>query len=330
SGTIYFTDYSQEARDPIVTRTWDFGDGTSGVFNGDQVHTYTQPGLYVPTLTVNAGGCDKSFTDTVRVLATPTPIITSADGICNDLVLDFKGSLLVPPDTAITWKWDFGKGNTSGNQNVSVNFPDTGLQRITLEAINSLGCKGDTAKTITVFPLPSIKLTGDTTLISGAGGITIPLTYSSNASTFSWTPEDYLSCTNCGNPFANPKFTTKYNVKVTDDNGCISSRNLTLVVLCNDKNFFIPNTFSPNNDGANDRFYPRGRGLERIQALRIFNRWGEMVFEKRNFPANDAASGWDGSFKGKTAASDTYIYMIDIICENATIITYKGNITLIR
>ncbi len=330
SGTIAFTDYSQEARDPIVTRTWDFGDGTTGVFTGDQVHSYRNPGLYVPKLTVNAGGCDKTFTDTVRVLATPQPIITSADGICNDLIIDFTGSLLVPPDTAITWKWDLGKGQTSPQQNVSVNFPDTGLHVITLEATNSLGCKGDTTKTITVFPLPNISLNGDTSVIAGAGGLTMPLTYSANATTFNWTPEDNLSCTTCATPFANPKFTTKYNVKVTDDKGCISSRNITIVVLCNNKNFFIPNTFSPNNDGANDRFYPRGTGLDRIQALRIFNRWGEMVFEKRNFPANDAASGWDGTFKGKTAASDTYIYMIDIICENATIITYKGNITLIR
>lgn len=330
SGTVAFTDYSQEARDPIVSRTWDFGDGNSGVLTGDQVHSYKLPGLYVPKLTVNAGGCDKTFTDTVRVLATPTPIITSPDGVCNDQIIDFKGSLLVPPDTAITWKWDLSRGQTSSQQNVSVNYADTGKHLITLEATNSLGCKGDTSKTITVFPLPNIAVNGDTTVIAGAGGLTLPLTYSANATTFNWTPEDFLSCTNCATPFANPKFTTKYNVKVTDDKGCISSRNVTVVVVCNNKNFFIPNTFSPNNDGSNDRFYPRGTGLDRIQALRIFNRWGEMVFEKRNFPANDASSGWDGNYKGKTASSDTYIYMIDIICENASIITYKGNITLIR
>jgi gliding motility-associated-like protein len=181
-----------------------------------------------------------------------------------------------------------------------------------------------------VYPLPGVTVTGDTSVLSGGGGLTIPLMYSPNASIFNWTPDPTLSCTDCANPIASPKFTTTYKVKVTDENGCITSRNITVIVLCNDKNFFIPNTFSPNNDGANDKFYPRGKGLDHIQALRIFNRWGEMVFEKRNFPANDAASGWDGTYKGKTAVIDTYIYMIDIICENATIITYKGNITLIR
>ena len=331
SGTVSFIDYSQEGRDPITSKSWDFGDGVTNGTGGNISHSYTQPGLYAPGLTVNtASGCSKTFTDTVRVLATPTPVIGSADGVCSDLFINFAGSLLVPPDTAIQWKWDLGNGQTSTQQNVSVHYADTGLYRITLQAANSLGCKRDTSKNITVFPLPSITVSGDTTLIAGAGGTTMPLTYSANASTFAWTPPGTLSCTDCGNPFANPKFTTTYKVVVTDANGCISSRDVTLLVLCNNKNFFIPNTFSPNNDGANDRFYPRGTGLDRIQALRIFNRWGEAVFEKRNFPANDAASGWDGTYKGKTAPTDTYVYMIDIICENATIITYKGNITLIR
>jgi gliding motility-associated-like protein len=147
---------------------------------------------------------------------------------------------------------------------------------------------------------------------------------------YNWSPATYLSCTDCASPFAKPQFTTTYKVTVTDVNGCITSRNVTLLVLCNNKNFFIPNTFSPNNDGSNDRFYPRGTGLDRIQAMRIFNRWGEMIFEKRNFPANDAASGWDGTYKGIPAGIDTYVYMIDIICENATIITYKGNVTILR
>ena len=166
--------------------------------------------------------------------------------------------------------------------------------------------------------------------ISGGLGTVIPVAYSSNVVSYAWTPATNLSCTDCPNPYASPKFSTVYTVKVTDANGCVSSRNIKLLVICNDKNFFIPNTFSPNNDGANDRFYPRGTGLDHIQALRIFNRWGELVFEKRNFPANDAPSGWDGTYKGKAASSDTYIYMIDIICENANIITYKGNVTLIR
>lgn len=332
SGAVYLTDYSQDGRDPIISRTWDFGDGSpTVVLPKDAQHKYTQPGLYIPKLSVTTtANCTSVFTDTVRVLATPKPFIASNAGVCNDSAINLAGSLLNPPDTAIIWKWDLGSGQTSSLQNLSVPYDDTGTHHIALTATNSLGCKGDTSKNIVVYPLPSIAITGDTSIVSGGVGITMPVTYSPNTVSYNWTPPATLSCSDCPNPFANPKFTTTYTVKVTDANSCKTSRNITLVVTCNNKNFFIPNTFSPNNDGANDRFYPRGTGLNLIQAMRIFNRWGELMFEKRNFPANDASSGWDGMYKGKPAPVDTYIYMIDIICENANVITYKANVTLIR
>ena len=93
---------------------------------------------------------------------------------------------------------------------------------------------------------------------------------------------------------------------------------------------FIPNTFTPNGDGQNDYFFPRGKGIDRMSSFRIFNRWGEVVYEKANFNANDASSGWDGTFKGKKLNPDVFVYTIDIMCENNTILNYKGNIALIR
>ncbi len=327
SGTVFFTNFTI-ANDPIVSQLWDFGDGNTSNAK-DAFNFYRQPGFYTPKLTVTTqAGCVNSSLDTIRVLATPHPLIGSSDTLCATTLVNFQGNL-VTPDTAITWKWDFGDGQTSALQNPSVRYATPGNYLVRLEASNSLGCKDTVSVNKVVNPLPVITIAGDTSFIVGSG-ITIPLTYSPNVVSYNWTPPLNLSCTDCPNPFANPKFTTRYKVVVTDDKGCISSRDVTLIVLCNNKNFFIPNTFSPNGDGANDIFYPRGTGIDRIQALRIFNRWGEMVFEKRNFPSNDALSGWDGTYKGKPAGSDTYVYVIDIICENATIITYKGNVTLIR
>jgi gliding motility-associated-like protein len=100
--------------------------------------------------------------------------------------------------------------------------------------------------------------------------------------------------------------------------------------VCNEKNYFIPNTFSPNGDGTNDVFYPRGSGINRIFSMRIFNRWGELVFERKDFNANEAAAGWNGTVKGKPAEQDVYVYIIEFICDNATIIPYRGNVALIR
>ncbi len=331
SGTVYFSDYSQQGSDAIVTKSWNFDDGTPPVsVPKDIVHTFTKPGLYAPALTVtSASGCVRTLTDTVRVLATPSPVINSTPAVCFNLSLDLMGTLLVPPDTATKWQWGYD-GKTATQQNITVKFADTGVHHITLMATNSLGCKGDTSRDIVVNPLPVIKVTADTSIISGGLGLTLPITYSPNVVSYNWAPDPTLSCTDCPNPFANPKFSTAYTVTVTDANGCVNTRTVKLIVACNNKNFYIPNTFSPNNDGTNDRFYPRGTGLNSIRALRIFNRWGELIFEKRNFAANDASAGWDGTYKGKAASPDTYIYMIDIICDNATVITYKGDITLIR
>jgi gliding motility-associated-like protein len=92
----------------------------------------------------------------------------------------------------------------------------------------------------------------------------------------------------------------------------------------------MPNTFSPNDDGSNDVFYPRGKLLARTKILRIFNRWGEIVFERYDFPVNDPMYGWDGKWKGKTANADVYIYQVEVYCLNGELISSKGNITLIR
>jgi gliding motility-associated-like protein len=89
-------------------------------------------------------------------------------------------------------------------------------------------------------------------------------------------------------------------------------------------------TFSPNGDGVNEVFYPRGTGLFRIKSARIFNRWGEVVFENNNMLANDASGGWNGSYKGQKLASDVYVYVIEIICDNNSVLLYKEDIALIR
>ena len=64
--------------------------------------------------------------------------------------------------------------------------------------------------------------------------------------------------------------------------------------------------------------------------MKIFNRWGEVMFERKDFGVNIAALGWDGSFRGKMLTPDVYVYLIDVICDNNEIISLKGNITLLK
>jgi hypothetical protein len=62
----------------------------------------------------------------------------------------------------------------------------------------------------------------------------------------------------------------------------------------------------------------------------VFNRWGEVVYEKSNFLANDASSGWDGTHKGVKQNPDVYVYVIEVLCDNNTVLALKGNVALIR
>jgi gliding motility-associated-like protein len=119
-------------------------------------------------------------------------------------------------------------------------------------------------------------------------------------------------------------------VEVTNQGGCVSRDNLTINVICNGANVFIPNTFSPNGDGSNDIFYPRGTGLFSIKSARIFNRWGEIVYEKNDFFANDTRAGWDGTYKGRKLTPDVYVYIIEVLCDNNTTLPFKGNVALIK
>jgi gliding motility-associated-like protein len=101
-------------------------------------------------------------------------------------------------------------------------------------------------------------------------------------------------------------------------------------VICDKGQLFIPNLFSPNGDGMNDVFYPRGVGLKEVTSFRVFNRWGEMIFEKTNIALNDESMGWDGTYKGQSLPTDVFVYTLEGICETGEKISWKGDISLVR
>jgi gliding motility-associated-like protein len=105
---------------------------------------------------------------------------------------------------------------------------------------------------------------------------------------------------------------------------------VTIQVLCNNGNVYIPNSFSPNGDGMNDIFYIRGKGIASVKALRVFNRWGMVVFQKHSFPINETGAGWDGRYNGQPLQADVFVYEAEVICDNNEVFSLKGNITLLK
>jgi gliding motility-associated-like protein len=100
-------------------------------------------------------------------------------------------------------------------------------------------------------------------------------------------------------------------------------------IFCKNSQVFIPNAFSPDGDGLNDIFMIRGNGVY-VKSLVIFNRWGEVVFEKKNFNANDSKFAWDGKVKGVPATPDVFVYTAQILCDNGVPQFYKGNVSVLK
>ena len=91
----------------------------------------------------------------------------------------------------------------------------------------------------------------------------------------------------------------------------------------------MPNAFTPDGDGLNDKLMIRGAGIT-VKSFRIFNRWGILVFEKLNFMANDPNYAWDGMVRGVPANPDVYVYTAEVTCDNGTVYMFKGNTTILK
>lgn len=328
TGMVTFKNFTL-SNDPIVSQVWDFDDGGSST-DVQPTHFFGNPGTYIVGLTVTTENqCTSSYADTIRVYRTPVVSITGKDTICINSSETFSG-ILAAPDTITNWQWTFGNGSNSQEQNASVVYSSGGDYNIQLIGANKLGCSDSANHSVNVVPLPTASpVTNPLTVISG-GSAQINMNYTGPITNYSWLPVPTLSCTDCPQPVASPLRTTDYVVQVQDKYGCKNSGTITVRVVCGDQNFFIPNTFSPNGDGVNDVFYLRGSGLFRINSLMIFDRWGEIVFEKKNLSINDPLGGWDGTYRGKKAKPDVYIYQVEIVCNNGEIIKYAGNVALIQ
>ncbi len=329
-GTVNFID-STTFNDPVISYNWSFGDGGTSTLQNPS-HNYTAPGLYSVQLIVQTQlGCSDTLLkpQLIRIVQRPLIDITGDTVVCINSSLLHTGIFLQPDTSVVTWQWNFPNGNTSAQQNPPQQvYTTAGSFVVTSVATNSTGCKDTTRQTIIVHPLPSVTLPGQITVQAGFP-VTIPATYSPNTVSWIWSPSTGLSCGNCATPDAGPRFNTTYQVYFTDNNGCSNLGSVEVIVICKDANLFVPNTFSPNGDGSNDVFYPRGRGLDRVKFMRVFNRWGEVVFERREFQVNDVAAGWNGMYKGQKPKADVYVYQIEVFCENGEIIRLNGNIALV-
>ncbi len=266
-------------------------------------------------------GCKGTDTVTVR-LKTKTESVASGGGeVCQGVPVQIFDS----GGTRFTWIPSSGLNHSD--------IPDpmaTPITTTTYEVISQLGsCIPDTNYvTIIVHPLPTISTSGNQVIVDGSSANII--SSGSNIASIGWSPAATLSCDSCYNPVATPPSTTVYRVVVASSFGCLASDSVLIKVICDATQIFIPNSFTPNGDGNNDVFYPRGTGISQVKSFRIYNRWGELLFERSNFELNDASSAWTGAYNGGPPRPDVYVYIVEATCNNGEPLFVKGDVTIIK
>jgi len=147
--------------------------------------------------------------------------------------------------------------------------------------------------------------------------------------TIIWKP-DSIANGSTTSIWVSPSEMTRYTVTIVDENGCTATDDVTLVVR-KIRPVFIPNVFSPNDDGFNDIFYIHGGSqVAQVKTFRVFNRWGETIISLENFQPNDPAYGWNGKFRNEPANAAVFTYFAEIEFTDGEVILYKGDVTLLR
>jgi gliding motility-associated-like protein len=271
-------------------------------------------GVYFVKGTNSSTGCASDLSSVV-VTIFPKPAITASSSetnICKGSTVTLTAS---SPGNTIDWL-----GIGSGNSFVVTPADSTEYLAI---ATSPDGCMDTATVDVAVQPFkinlsatPDPVLAGTSTTLTTTGNFTYNI--------ISWSPDIFFADQTALTQTIVVKDTSKsFTVIGQSTDGCLDTATLYVVVDPNLKDFFIPNSFSPNNDGNNDIFKVYGSSVKEV-ILRIYNQWGELISETNN------SQGWDGTWKGRPQQVGVYIYEAKVTFYNNVTIKRKGTVNLIR
>ncbi|MFN4253788.1 MAG: gliding motility-associated C-terminal domain-containing protein, partial [Saprospiraceae bacterium] len=260
-------------------------------------HTYAQTGIYRDTLAA-ANGCDSIVTTALEILSALTS--NAEQSIC-------AGESVV-----------FGEET----------LRESGIYKDTLVATS--GCDSIAVLQLTVGNL-SVALPTDTSFVPGSSPVSLSPILSPDTSAIdqiNWFPTTGLSCSDCLVPLATPTETSVYYIEVIDERGCTATDSVLIRVQKDiPAKIFIPSAFRPSSEVGNHVFGVFG-GTDVIQVNRllVFDRWGGLIFEAEDFPA-DGKTGWDGTVRHQTALPGVYVYVAEILLHDGSTLRVKGEVT---
>ncbi len=273
---------------------------------------------------IDSIGCVASDSVLLKVIQPlKISVVPALDTVC----IGTSTQLLAKGADSYTWSPTLGLNSTSINNPVATPSLTTVY---TVIGSDKQQCFKDSASVkIIVSPYPVFNIVDTAVTVAGGSNFLIKTSGSPDIISWKWTPVTDLSCADCAQPLARANKIINYTAVATNSYGCSVSDHVVVRGMCDGTNIFIPNTFSPNGDNVNDKFYPRGNGLFLIKSMRIFNRIGQLVFQKLNFPADVESEGWDGTYYSKPVSPGVYMYFIEVICNDGVTWTFKGDVTVL-
>ncbi|HRO42851.1 MAG TPA: gliding motility-associated C-terminal domain-containing protein [Flavipsychrobacter sp.] len=293
----------------------------SATTNIPPVYSYSQPGRHNVYLAVDEGlPTMRVQCKQIDVLPIP-PLTMSQDTIiCQGDTL----TLSIRSQTGLSFNWrpDYNLGIKTDSFDVRV-WPDFATDyRVVVPYAN--GCIVDTGVFVDVS---KNKADAGPDRILGDGAKTIlggPMTTESTEHTYTWLPTQFISDISITNPVVNPPYDYTYYLEVRNSFGCYDIDTVVVRVTCNDLN--LPNAFAPESSNPNsNRFGVMNRQIVKLNYLKVFDRWGKLVFE-----TTDVTRQWDGKVNGEPAPFGVYVWEADGFCLENKRFKRSGNVTLIR
>jgi gliding motility-associated-like protein len=145
-----------------------------------------------------------------------------------------------------------------------------------------------------------------------------------------WTPSDNMSCATCLTTQINDPTDSIYIITIIDIYGCIDTAEVRLDGRDRPE-IYIPNVFNPNSNSGNSKFIIYGNAeVERILDLKVFDRWGNLVYVSKTMELNNPSSGWDGTYNGQEVEQGVYVYIIEVLLRDGSVEVQHGDLTVVR
>jgi gliding motility-associated-like protein len=243
--------------------------------------------------------------------------------VCRGLAVQLKAA------GAYTYLWSGPAGSLRNETSAIATVSPVRNTKYRVIGTDSARCFNDTAYAQVRIEEPPAVYAGPDKVVLTGSDVTLAARTSPDVVSYEWLPKEAVQCSSCAQTTTAPRTAQAYSLTVANTFGCIAKDTINITLQCTESRVHIPNAFTPDRNGLNETFSVRGRGAT-IKSFRIFDRGGAMMFQATNVQLNDAKGAWDGSYNGNIAASGTYAYVVELMCDTGEPFVKKGTVTLIK